>query len=428
MRRPHPFLAVAIVALAVVLVTLVLAATAEGQRVPPSGYYTVPVINGSPVMRGSSQCVPVTSQTFVPTADRARWIRGMTRTVIKQDLATGALTSPLSRQTTDALLAIDLGQTFYDRPLYGAYSVPPGWTPNCGTYLCLCASGIGTVPPQVATDDPERVEPLVAHETANATLGLLQRGDLGDSAYVSSIVSRVRDWIGGFVSHADVPPPLAVDDLEDGGLSDSDENPDLGHGESGRAQFVDVPDVGLGEFGGAGTLPMRMPLRLHGVSDVIGMPNGFKVHEAIVPGIEVNVVDLHAAADRANKGLDHKAVDRVLLAPLAAMHADADVNVSPAALVGDTAQELTAKVLDDAVGSGPWKSFGTCAAKVGNGVAALGSHNGAPLFVSEFFWGKVLVSHREPPTRVPVVRSGVGGATPRRAAFILSNINSQQAQ
>ena len=170
-------------------------------RTPPSDYYVVPVINGAPVMRGSPQCPPYTSQTFVPTADRARWIRGMTRRFIQQDLASGALTSPLSRQTTDAILAIDLGQTFLDRPLYGTYSVPPGWAPNCGTAWCGCAAGSGAIPPTIATDDPSRVEALLSWETSNATLGLLQRGDLADGIYVSSVVSRVRDWLGGWESN-----------------------------------------------------------------------------------------------------------------------------------------------------------------------------------------------------------------------------------
>jgi len=200
MRRPHPFLLVALVAAAVVLVTLVLAATARAERGASPDYYVVPVINGAPVMRGSPECPPKTSQTFVPTADRARWIRGMTRRLIQQDLASGALTSPLSRQTTDAILAIDLGQTFLDRPLYGTYSVPPGWTPNCGSYWCGCAAGTGAIPPTIATDDPSRVEALVSHETCNATLGLLQRGDLADGPYVSSVVSRVRDWLGGWAT------------------------------------------------------------------------------------------------------------------------------------------------------------------------------------------------------------------------------------
>lgn len=180
------------------LAALFLASPAWAQRGPSPDYYVVPVINGAPVMRGSPECVPHTSQTFVPTQDRARWIRGMTRRTIEQDLASGALTSPLSAETRAALLALDLGQTFTDRPLYGTYITPPGWTPNCGIYWCGCAAGSATIPPSIATDDPSRVEALVAWETANATLGLLKRGDLGDSNYVSSVVSRVRDWIGGW--------------------------------------------------------------------------------------------------------------------------------------------------------------------------------------------------------------------------------------
>lgn len=52
--------------------------------------------------------------------------------------------------------------------------------------------------PTVAVDDLSRVEALIAHETCNATIGLLQRCDLADGTYISSVNSRVREWIRGW--------------------------------------------------------------------------------------------------------------------------------------------------------------------------------------------------------------------------------------
>jgi len=99
-----------------------------------------------------------------------------------------------------ALIALDFGQKFFDRPVLGTYLCPAGY--NGGPpypYSCeLCAAGVGYLVPYVSTSEPERVEALVSWETTNARLGLLQRSDLFDGAYVSSVVNRVAAKMGGW--------------------------------------------------------------------------------------------------------------------------------------------------------------------------------------------------------------------------------------
>jgi len=201
MKRPHPYLAIALVALALVLVTLALAASAEGQgRTPPSEEASIPVIAGHPVFRGSPECSTRTDRQYVPTVQRADAIRYFTRRIIEMDLDTKALTTPLSYETWRALIALDFGQKFFDRPVLGTYLCPAGY--NGGPpypYSCeLCAAGVGYLVPYVSTSEPERVEALVSWETVNARLGLLQRPDLFDGAYVSSVVNRVAAQMGGW--------------------------------------------------------------------------------------------------------------------------------------------------------------------------------------------------------------------------------------
>ncbi len=201
MRRVHPYLAIALVALAVVLVTLALAARCEGQgRTPPSEEASIPVIAGHPVFRGSPECSTRTDRQYVPTKERADAIRNYTRRVIELDLDTKALTTPLSYETWRELIKLDFGQQFFDRPVKGWYLCPAGY--NGGPpypYSCeLCAAGVGYLVPYISTSEPERVEALIAHETTNARLGLLQRSDLFDGAYVSSVVNRVAAKMGGW--------------------------------------------------------------------------------------------------------------------------------------------------------------------------------------------------------------------------------------
>lgn len=49
-----------------------------------------------------------------------------------------------------------------------------------------------------ASDVLGRVEKLVAWEYTNAVLGSLRRPDLWDNAYVSSVVTRVGQQLGGW--------------------------------------------------------------------------------------------------------------------------------------------------------------------------------------------------------------------------------------
>ena len=213
MKRIHPFLAIALVALAVVLVTLALAAGAQAQEVvvsiPPRAPIgtvwapepeTFPAVNGFPIRPGSPECPRKTDRNYVPYRDRVEAIKAKTLHFIYSDILEGKLVPKVSMETTLKVLDL-MRQTeprFYDRALYGTYQTPPGWTPTCGIYWCGCAQGVSLWPPQIATDDPARTEALVAWEYANSAVCWLERCDLGDSTYISSVNSRVRDWIGGW--------------------------------------------------------------------------------------------------------------------------------------------------------------------------------------------------------------------------------------
>ena len=221
MRRPHPYLAIALVCAAVVLVTLAaLACPASAQawsttpvprRTPvptpaPAAQPTcLPLIHGAIVWPGSPECTAErgTDSLNVPTEERLGGIRYFTARILAADLASGALTTDASLfERTEALNQIaNLAPVYYDRPLYGTWAAtPPALPPNCGpTSWCGCASGIGTWPPKIDVSQRlARVEALVAWEYTNAVLGSLRRPDLWDNAYVSSVVSRVGAQIGGW--------------------------------------------------------------------------------------------------------------------------------------------------------------------------------------------------------------------------------------
>ena len=102
-KRIHPFLAVALVALTVVLVTLALAASADevgtvpvGPRARPFDVDVIPYINGHAIYPGSENCAPRTDRRYVPSAERVRAIRYFTVRTIEIDLDTKALTTPLA--------------------------------------------------------------------------------------------------------------------------------------------------------------------------------------------------------------------------------------------------------------------------------------------------------------------------------------------
>ena len=205
MKRIHPFLAVALVALAVVLVTLAMSVRCEtvpvGPRARPFDVDAIPYINGHAIYPGSENCAPRTDRRYVPSAERVRAIRYFTVRTIELDLDTKALTTPLAYDVWRKVIEIarETEPRFVDRPIWGQYATPPGYQPNCGIYFCACAAGVGTWPPQIDTSDPARVEPLVTWELTNALLGQLQRPDLWDtSSYVGSVNRRVEQWLGGW--------------------------------------------------------------------------------------------------------------------------------------------------------------------------------------------------------------------------------------
>ena len=84
-------------------------------------------------------------------------------------------------------------------PIWVKAATPPGYEPTCGDYWCGCASGVGTWPPKIDVSQPlGRVERLVAWEITNAFLGSIRRPDLWDGPYVSSVLTRVGQQIGGW--------------------------------------------------------------------------------------------------------------------------------------------------------------------------------------------------------------------------------------
>lgn len=209
MRRPHPYLAIAAVCAAVLLVTLALAARGETMPVPagirtpvPNTEDCLPYINGFIVWPGSPQCQPTQSHFSVPRPDRLGALRHFTVRTIEGDIIAGTLTTTVYYPTVLAEARV-LDPRFVDRPIYGTFAAtPPALPPNCGDAWCGCAVGIGSWPPAVDASQPaDRVEKLVVWETTNAILGRLNRPDLWDNAYVSSVVTRVGQQMGGWATN-----------------------------------------------------------------------------------------------------------------------------------------------------------------------------------------------------------------------------------
>ena len=206
MRRPHPYLAVALVCAAIVLVTVTaLACPARAERPPADDFDVVMVVNGWPIMPGSPQCARTGPVSYVPDADRVRQIRGSVVTLMNWDVETGYLTTtrtPAERAIAFAMVR-EIEPRFRDRPTWVAGAVPPGYTADCTDgngvpALCVCAAGIGYLSPVIDAGDVTQVEKLVAWETVNSILYLLNRPDLGDTSYVTRCLSMIAPVIGGW--------------------------------------------------------------------------------------------------------------------------------------------------------------------------------------------------------------------------------------
>ena len=203
---PRSYLAVALVCAAIVVLTVTaLACPARAERPPANDFDVVMVVNGWPIMPGSPQCARTGSVSYVPDADRVRQIRGSVVTLMNWDVETGYLTTPLSPAERAIALAMvrEIEPRFRDRPTWVAGAVPPGYASNCMDgngvpALCVCAAGIGYLSPVVDAGDPQRVEQLIAWETVNSILYLLNRPDLGDSSYVTRCLSMIAPVIGGW--------------------------------------------------------------------------------------------------------------------------------------------------------------------------------------------------------------------------------------
>lgn len=216
MRRPHPYLAIALVCAAVVLATA--AAVARPARaevgmspapprtpdpVAPPAQTCLPYIHGSIVWPGSPECADQRGgdALHVPTEQRLRSIRYATAQILWGDLRSGALATEATQAEQQAawVLAQEAVPVYHDGPICVKAATPPGYEPTCGDYWCGCASGVGTWPPKIDVSQPlRRVEQLVAWEITNAFLSSIRRPDLWDGPYVSSVPARVGAAIGGW--------------------------------------------------------------------------------------------------------------------------------------------------------------------------------------------------------------------------------------
>lgn len=107
MRRPQPYLAIALVCTAIVLLTVTaLACPARGEEVrvvpapvrepepvptPTPTPDTVPVVNGWAIWPGSPECTPVGTVTYVPTQERVREITDAVHAEVSRELDLGVV-------------------------------------------------------------------------------------------------------------------------------------------------------------------------------------------------------------------------------------------------------------------------------------------------------------------------------------------------
>lgn len=172
-------------------------------REAPIADDVIPVINGSAVWPGDVSCTPHGTVLYVPSPERTEQIARAVLTILQIDLDQGVLTTPVPYAVWRATTKLYWPPQFRDRPTYVMAAVPPGYAPNCFNAsgeprLCVCAAGIGYLTPVIDVSDPDRTEKLIAWETLNAQLGLLNRADLWDGPVVSGIVERTANLIGGW--------------------------------------------------------------------------------------------------------------------------------------------------------------------------------------------------------------------------------------
>ncbi len=188
------------------LILLALALPAAAQRPPaPADLEVVEVVNGWPIMPSSPECARTGIVRYVPDAARVRQIRGAVVSFLNYEINRGALTTSLTSAERAIAFALirEIDPRFVDRPVWVAAAVPPGYTSNCTDgngqpALCTCAAGIGYLMPVVDAGDSTRVEQLVAWETVNSILTVLNRTDLWDTSYVTTVLSNVAPVIGGW--------------------------------------------------------------------------------------------------------------------------------------------------------------------------------------------------------------------------------------
>lgn len=175
---------------------------------------------------------------------------------------------------------------------------------------------------------------------------------------------------------------------------------------SARQEAANPADRFVGELGATIPFSYEYGDEAHsvGVPDVLDVGHVLKVAESVVALVGVNVIDLGAVRARTNERSHYKVMDGARNAPAA--ETENDANVSKARC----SRSKNAACTGTAAGHIPSDT-----PSIGHGVDSLESDHWEPNLGGIFG-----VSHRRTSSRVPVVRLGWGGATPRRAAFIFS--------
>lgn len=209
-----------------------------------------------------------------------------------------------------------------------------------------------------------------------------------------------------------VPPFEATGNQAYGAVRHTVSLADLYLRETATQKSTDCADLDGGKFRAAVQLTSerRYKAKAVGVPNVLGAGHVLKVGWTIVPLVSVAVVDLGSSRAGSNECRHDEVVDRAVQPRPVNVQDNADVSEAR-----DPWAKKSARVVPT------HRSLTPDAARVRHGVNAFVPNNGEPAF-----GGKFCVSHREPPTRVPVVRLGWDVDASRRAAFIFAQ-NEVQA-
>lgn len=179
------------------LLAALVAGSALGQRFTPPPSWTPPIVRtpGSGVTlppappaptsytlrEGSENCAESWSRTVtIPLPERANCYRVKATEYLVNEVKAGRL-RPGGKARS--IVYPEITYAIWPVWVYGSVAGVPRW---------VCAAGIGTDPIVVSLAQPTRTLDLVAWETGNRTLVLLDRFDLTDGATVSAAMSYAR--------------------------------------------------------------------------------------------------------------------------------------------------------------------------------------------------------------------------------------------